>query len=688
MLSNRHLPRRPLVFYAAAVLLAASSVRLDAQDVTVFADTFAGGNVKGWTIGTEWGIGAATSSPGGPLCGLGGDPGSDSNNVPGGMLAGVVIGGSPSNGVHGWYYLESPVIPLAPGETSSILYTRWLNNLNNMNVVVEAFDGAAWQSLYFIGGCIAESSWSQWGHDVTPYANPNFRVRFGFQVVANFGSTGASWNIDDVMVTTKPEERICNGSFETTFPPAPSMLIGTTSTAGSGWQVVSGNYEAFSSFWPASHGVNSIDLCGLVAGTISTKARLYPNRDYQIAFDLGANYNGPSTSSMQLTILFDAASGLSPVSAVFSASNAGNSSTFMNWLAKSLRFDTVGAATPTVSATFTLASVTTGPSGNAVDNVRLIKADTIVNGSFELAWVPTTPPILALPQRSAFLHGWSIPVGSVDLVGVVQAADGVRSVGVCGNDVGTLEQTLLLRKNRSYRLDLDGAVEGFLAPATLQLTLTFDDPGLAATTAQYAFQPGTSITNMGWSGRTFIFQTTGAANDLFAAKLSFTAVAPPATYAGPMIDHVRLSVTDGAGQPNTTSASLTVNGVGALGVNGPWLEGVTDASGINLAWQGPANVPFALLLSFVDGFHTSFGTWGSLDLGNPAAGLGDIIVLIDGLSFPGAFFYALNAGGSATTAFSATTIPVGTEFAIQGFVVQPGGPAPLVFTAAHRLLKL
>ncbi|WP_196811806.1 S8 family peptidase, partial [Dolichospermum circinale] len=75
---------------------------------TYFSDDFAN-NSKGWTLGTEWQIGAATASTGHVYGNP--DPGTDNTPTADNGVAGVVIGGNASTAaLHDFYYLTSPVI--------------------------------------------------------------------------------------------------------------------------------------------------------------------------------------------------------------------------------------------------------------------------------------------------------------------------------------------------------------------------------------------------------------------------------------------------------------------------------------------------------------------------------------------------------------------------------------------------
>ncbi|MFM6606790.1 MAG: S8 family serine peptidase, partial [Dolichospermum sp.] len=91
---------------------------------TYFSDDFAN-NSKGWTLGTEWQIGAATASTGHVYGNP--DPGTDNTPTADNGVAGVVIGGNASTALHDFYYLTSPVINTSTANQLFFEFARWLN---------------------------------------------------------------------------------------------------------------------------------------------------------------------------------------------------------------------------------------------------------------------------------------------------------------------------------------------------------------------------------------------------------------------------------------------------------------------------------------------------------------------------------------------------------------------------------
>ena len=79
----------------------------------------------GWDYGPEWGRGP-TSSGG---TGYGSpDPANDHTSSDDNYVAGVVIGGTASTSLHGYYYLTSPVINTGGASNLRLIFWRWLNS--------------------------------------------------------------------------------------------------------------------------------------------------------------------------------------------------------------------------------------------------------------------------------------------------------------------------------------------------------------------------------------------------------------------------------------------------------------------------------------------------------------------------------------------------------------------------------
>jgi len=158
--------------------------------------------MKGWTLGPEWEIGPATVSSGhsGNK-----DPALDHSPTADNQLAGVLIGGYNNNTVHGFYYLESPVVDTAAADTVYLRYWRWHNSdyINYMESRVEVFDGVSWVVVWVQpSGGVYDNAWNQIAHDITAYKNANMHVRFGFNIKLSAVFKMSGWNLDDVGVVS------------------------------------------------------------------------------------------------------------------------------------------------------------------------------------------------------------------------------------------------------------------------------------------------------------------------------------------------------------------------------------------------------------------------------------------------------------------------------------------------------
>jgi hypothetical protein len=171
--------------------------------VTLLNETFAN-NAAGWTLGTEWQIGAATA---GSMPGTGyADPATDHTPTADNGVAGVVIGGSYSvAATHGSYYLTSPIINSTGTGAVTLDFWRWLNSDYPTYAIntVEVYNGSSWVAVWTQPSdatFITDSAWTRLYYDLTTYKNANMRVRFGFSVGSTSAISMTGWNLDDVVV--------------------------------------------------------------------------------------------------------------------------------------------------------------------------------------------------------------------------------------------------------------------------------------------------------------------------------------------------------------------------------------------------------------------------------------------------------------------------------------------------------
>jgi hypothetical protein len=129
----------------------------------------------------------------------------------------------------------------------------------------------------------------------------------------------------------------------------------------------------------------------------------------------------------------------------------------------------------------------------------------------------------------------------------------------------------------------------------------------------------------------------------------------------------------GPGSSNSAAASLQINGLGAVGVPGPFA--ITGASGstLSLLWTGPPNQPLILAAgppSAGCGFLPGFGT---IDIGTPPSYF-DVVFAFNGLVAPTSYFFITNPAGLSAQTFLLPVLP-GASLAVQGLVFQPPGVA-------------
>ncbi|WP_170915402.1 S8 family serine peptidase [Microcystis aeruginosa] len=168
---------------------------------TYFWDDFAN-NSKGWTLGTEWQIGAATTSTGQNYGNP--DPGTDNTPTADNGVAGVVIGGNASTALHDFYYLTSPIINTSTANQLFFEYARWLNSdyTPYMQNTVEIFNGSSWVNLWSSGDSpgVQDNAWTPQQFDISAHKSASTQIRFGFNVGSTDVWTVSSWNLDDVKI--------------------------------------------------------------------------------------------------------------------------------------------------------------------------------------------------------------------------------------------------------------------------------------------------------------------------------------------------------------------------------------------------------------------------------------------------------------------------------------------------------
>ncbi len=165
----------------------------------LLVEPFANNNA-GWTLDTEWAIGATKVSVG---CSGGQDPAADHTPTDDNGVAGVVLGGCAAQDVHGFYCLTSPVVDLSKAAADVHLsYWRWLHSdyTPYMKNKIEVYNGVTWVTVFeTFGSSTHDVAWTFFTYDVTLHKNDKFQARWCF----NTGSgvfAEASWSVDDVTI--------------------------------------------------------------------------------------------------------------------------------------------------------------------------------------------------------------------------------------------------------------------------------------------------------------------------------------------------------------------------------------------------------------------------------------------------------------------------------------------------------
>jgi choice-of-anchor C domain-containing protein len=179
------------------------------------------------------------------------------------------------------------------------------------------------------------------------------------------------------------------------------------------------------------------------------------------------------------------------------------------------------------------------------------QAASIVNGSFENGTDPGTFTTVSAGQTN--ITGWDVLSGSVDYIGTYwQASDGVRSVDLSGNSIGTLGQTVTaLTAGQSYKVTFDVSrnPDGGVNPRTGVFSAN-------GQTFNFAYSDATNTrANMKWATVSYTFLATGS-----SALISFASDSSGGCCFGPALDNVRIDAV-----PEPASWALMIGGFTLLG---------------------------------------------------------------------------------------------------------------------------
>lgn len=168
-----------------------------------------------------------------------------------------------------------------------------------------------------------------------------------------------------VVTPVQAANLIQNGSFETaTVNPGSFTVLGSGSTAITGWEVTPVSIDYIGTFWQASNGARSLDMNGPSApGGIKQTFSTTPGTKYRVTFDLAGNFTEPNANGGIRTLQVSAAD----TSANFNFDIAGKSSTNMGWVSTFWDF-TANSTTTTLE----FKGANTTGAGAALDNVSVM----------------------------------------------------------------------------------------------------------------------------------------------------------------------------------------------------------------------------------------------------------------------------------------------------------------------------
>ncbi len=160
-----------------------------------------------------------------------------------------------------------------------------------------------------------------------------------------------------------------NGSFENQVVAGNFATLNTGDTTLTNWTIDSGSVDHIRDYWLASDGVQSLDMNGISAGSISQTLTTIPGATYNVAFDLSGNpeNSGDSNLSSQSNkVLRASATGVASQDFTYDTSTKLNSLVDMKWEANVYSFTAT-----TTNTTLTFASQIGGAFGPALDNVSI-----------------------------------------------------------------------------------------------------------------------------------------------------------------------------------------------------------------------------------------------------------------------------------------------------------------------------
>jgi len=160
----------------------------------------------------------------------------------------------------------------------------------------------------------------------------------------------------------------------------------------------------------------------------------------------------------------------------------------------------------------------------------------VSNGSFEIGTDPGSFTTLNAVD-SATIPGWTVGSGSIDYIGSYwQAGDGVRSLDMSGNDLGSISQSFAVTDGALYTVSFLVAGNPDNGPIIKELGVTTN-----GSSQSFFFDvTGFDKSNMGWTTETFNFIASGSTETLTFTSLACADVSPPCAF-GAALDNVSVS---------------------------------------------------------------------------------------------------------------------------------------------------
>jgi hypothetical protein len=178
--------------FSPLVLVILGLLRAAAPAQVLFHEDF-NDSSAGWTLETTWQIG--------PAIGGCGDSSWDADGRLGGGIAGNGIGACTTPTYPTMHYLVSPAIDASGSDQLRFEYDRYQPWFNVWDAAmhIDVFDGTTWVNIVnMIGGWQGAHYWEHAAYDISPFANPALRIRFGY-AAGTYSAPGFS--IDNVRIS-------------------------------------------------------------------------------------------------------------------------------------------------------------------------------------------------------------------------------------------------------------------------------------------------------------------------------------------------------------------------------------------------------------------------------------------------------------------------------------------------------